>query len=305
MSLGYKIFRNKLIKTFRVDVSASDKERQATIILPNGIEESLVEDNGITMLIYNPKNKNKRDFPVIFDIHGGAWCYGSKELNRPFNLYLAELGFVVISLDYRLVDDVTIVEQVQDLSDALNYAYENKGRLDLNFSNGVYLTGDSAGGMLAGVMCSLSLDSALQKLFDRKLNFKFDGLVLNHPAGYTDTIATYFNFKGILQRCGNKWFSRFLYGKHFKKSSAFQRTANFNKMIEGLKFPKTLIITSTGDPQLSVMAKDEYEALMKNGCKAELYVNEKEPNFHVFNVLQPDASASKETNQKIKDFLIN
>lgn len=304
MSLGYRIFRNKLIKTFRVDAENNDKERFKSIPLPKDVECVLEESSNISILIYNPKNKNMADLPVIFDIHGGAWCYGSKELNKPFNMYLAELGFVVISLDYRLADDVTIKEQIQDLVDSLNYANDNKERLNLNFSNGVYLTGDSAGGMLAGVICALSLDPRLQATFERKLNFSFDGLALNHPAGYTDTVATYFNFKGILEKRGNKWFSRFLYGKHFKKSLAFQQTANFEKMINGLKFPKTLVIASTGDPQLGVMAKNEYEALKKNGIETELYINEEKPDFHVFNVLQPDADASKKANQRIRDFLI-
>ena len=43
------------------------------------------------------------DFPLVIDIHGGGLIYGTKALNRDFTLHLAEQGFAVASLDYRLV----------------------------------------------------------------------------------------------------------------------------------------------------------------------------------------------------------
>ena len=39
--------------------------------------------------------------PVYIDIHGGGFTYGYKELNRNFNVHLAEQGFAVFSLNYR------------------------------------------------------------------------------------------------------------------------------------------------------------------------------------------------------------
>ena len=55
------------------------------------------------------------DFPLVIDIHGGGLIYGTKALNRDFTLHLAEQGFAVASLDYRLVPQTRFDGQIRDL----------------------------------------------------------------------------------------------------------------------------------------------------------------------------------------------
>ena len=88
-----------------------------------------------------------RTLPVYIDIHGGGFTYGYKELNRNFNVHLAERGFAVFSLNYRPAPQTDLRGQLADVQAALRWI---KGHMD-DYPvdpDAVFLTGDSAGGAL-------------------------------------------------------------------------------------------------------------------------------------------------------------
>ena len=59
------------------------------------------------------KNINiKEPKPLIIDIHGGAWVYGTKDLKRAFCSSFAYRGYDVISLSYRLIDEVMLEDHL-------------------------------------------------------------------------------------------------------------------------------------------------------------------------------------------------
>ncbi len=66
--------------------------------------------------VYVPRefDRDGKKHPVIIDIHGGGWYYGTKELNRFFCLHLARKGFIVFNMSYRLAPKATWIDQVQD-----------------------------------------------------------------------------------------------------------------------------------------------------------------------------------------------
>lgn len=56
--------------------------------------------------------------PILLFIHGGGWIGGNRtDYSRPmFHEFLA-LGFVVVSMDYRLLPESTFAEQQEDIRD--------------------------------------------------------------------------------------------------------------------------------------------------------------------------------------------
>lgn len=106
--------------------------------------------------IYYPANKttNKKQ-PIVLYTHGGGWFNGSKEnivkppVKEPF-LELVEQGFAVVSINYRLTRQQSILMRdcVVDAMDALRYLSKNNDLLGLD-TNQVYVIGDSAGGHIA------------------------------------------------------------------------------------------------------------------------------------------------------------
>ncbi len=105
--------------------------------------------------VYYPEGtKADAKLPVIIDIHGGGWMYGDKDLNKYYCLELANRGYVVFNMSYRLAPDVTVNEQLQDCAEALKWINENMESYPCDRSR-ILLTGDSAGGQLCAYSAAL------------------------------------------------------------------------------------------------------------------------------------------------------
>lgn len=114
------------------------------------------EEEDLYLDIYYPANKvaNKK-YPIMLYTHGGGWFNGSKEnitkspLDAPF-LKLVEQGFAVVSINYRLTKQKSVLMKdcVVDVIDAVRYLSKNSELLALD-ANRVFVLGDSAGGHLA------------------------------------------------------------------------------------------------------------------------------------------------------------
>ena len=83
--------------------------------------------------------------PVIFDIHGGGWQYGDKELYRHYNIALARHGFAVIGFNYRLAPEDCFPAAFTDVNRAMNWVAGNGEHFGLDL-NRVFMVGDSAVG---------------------------------------------------------------------------------------------------------------------------------------------------------------
>ena len=97
--------------------------------------------------------------PVYIDIHGGGFTYGYKELNRNFNVHLADMGFAVFSLNYRPAPQTDLRGQLADVQAALRWIKAHLADYPVN-PNAVFLTGDSAGGALT--MLTLAIENSAE-----------------------------------------------------------------------------------------------------------------------------------------------
>lgn len=147
----------------------SDAKRIASQTEPEGLEKILdipyIDDGEKAHLldIYYPLHTTEK-LPVMIDIHGGGWMYGYKEINKNFCLKMAEKGFLVASINYRLAGDVLFDDQIRDIFAALKWLSENLKDYPADLDN-VFLAGDSAGGHFACVTTAVNLNEDLQEDF--------------------------------------------------------------------------------------------------------------------------------------------
>lgn len=88
--------------------------------------------------------------PVIIYVHGGAWKTGTRtRISNTARAY-TDLGFVVVSVDYRLVPDVLVEDQLDDIDHAIRYVYDIIARFGGN-PNNIHLIGHSAGAHLVAM----------------------------------------------------------------------------------------------------------------------------------------------------------
>lgn len=169
--------------------------------------------------IYKQAGTEVRD-TAFFLIHGGAFVYGFKELDKNFGMNLAVFsGVPVVNVNYHLLPTKSLAGILKDLCEAVDYIAENRGIRKL------HLIGDSAGGYLAVMMgCLLRsedvrhdigivIESDIEVLSVNSIcgvydgdTGKFPGYFFNRPRSGADTekeIPDYmFDLRGLIKRTG-------------------------------------------------------------------------------------------------------
>ena len=101
--------------------------------------------------LYLPKDK--KDFPVLFFVHGGAWVHGDRStiFYAKIGRYYASQGIGTVVISYRLSPGVKHPEHIKDVASAFAWTVKNiekyGGRPDQ-----IFISGHSAGGHLVALL---------------------------------------------------------------------------------------------------------------------------------------------------------
>jgi acetyl esterase len=110
---------------------------------------------GIPVRIYRPQGDGP--MPILVNFHGGGWVIGDLDTADAVCRAMAEAaGCIVISVDYRLAPEHVYPAAVEDAYAATCWAAENAA--ELGGSGKLAVTGESAGGNLAAVVCQKARD---------------------------------------------------------------------------------------------------------------------------------------------------
>lgn len=140
-------------------IELAPAQASAQFNIPNPI--SMQAAPPVTSLSYGPDRRQLVDHwatkgssgkaPLILYIHGGGWKAGDKDAAIGLKpRYFSELGFDFSALNYRLVPDVTVEQQAEDVAAALRRVLDmNKERYR---DQKIFLIGHSAGAHLAALI---------------------------------------------------------------------------------------------------------------------------------------------------------
>ncbi len=113
------------------------------------------EAGEIPVRIYRPTGSGPH--PILMNFHGGGWVIGDLDTADSACRGLSEAaGCIVISVDYRLAPEHVYPAAVEDAYAATCWAAANAA--DLGGSGKLAVTGESAGGNLAAVVCQKARD---------------------------------------------------------------------------------------------------------------------------------------------------
>lgn len=274
-----------------------DAKRIASQTEPEGLVKILdipyIDDGekGHLLDIYYPEGTTEK-LPIIIDIHGGGWMYGYKEINKNFCLKLAEKGFLVASINYRLAGDVLFDDQIRDIFSALKWLNENLKDYPADMDN-IFLAGDSAGGHFSCVTTAVNLNEDMQKDFGVSYcGFDFNAVAAICPA--VDLLSPNFLMNvNVPILLGDKW-----------RKSKFKKYLDVNRIISK-DFPPFYVNTATND----FLKKQCYklkDILERNGIEYKFHdFKEKENDkylTHVFNVVDPFSKCGDQANTEIAEF---
>ena len=101
--------------------------------------------------LYLPKGK--KDFPVFFFVHGGAWRGGDKKLYGKIGSVFAQNGVGMVAISYRLSPAVQHPAHVQDVARAFAWTVHNIAKHG-GKADQIALSGHSAGGHLVALLAT-------------------------------------------------------------------------------------------------------------------------------------------------------
>jgi len=155
--------------------------------------------------VHIPKQTGVGENRTIIFLHGGGWTGGSRSLSSHLKVYFANQGYVVFSIDYRLVDTsllaikeeiglnisvssspetqyragpYQIKDMIQDIGDFTHYLANLSYAYGADLSRVTFL-GQSAGGYLAAIVALGYTDPWFGNLFNQTL--KMESLILYYP----------------------------------------------------------------------------------------------------------------------------
>lgn len=214
-----KIDRTKLDKSIceDLDISYTDKS-----------------SNEQKLDIYYSKIKIKK--PILIDIHGGGFISNDKEINHLFGNYMAQNGFVVFNLNYRLAyPEYTVFDQIEDIDSAVNWILANAEKYGGD-ANSMYIAGHSSAGVLAVTEAMLCNNTDMLRDYNLK--------------------ERHYNYKGMILDCGLMHFYKrsiaytgmrnMVFPKNYSKNEKYKYLI-FENREEIKNLPKTVLITNKKD----------------------------------------------------------
>lgn len=241
--------------------------------------------------IYLPKNVTK-PIPTIINIHGGGWCYGTKETYQFFGLNWAKRGFAFVNANYRLAPDVAFPKELDDVNQYIHFVSQHADEYNLD-KNNVFLMGDSAGGQMAEQYITILTNPKYQQLFDYEMtDLKFKAVVLNSAANFmaapnaiNGAVAGYFTPESVQK---------------------YSEQLNVEKYITKDFLPTYLSTANQDFLRNSAFKMDGFLTAKNITHICKMYGDEKNPRGHVFLINQKDELAKKANDDEmafLKSFL--
>ena len=116
------------------------------------IEYAKTPEQNLELDLYLPKEKSNSPIPVLIYIHGGAWRLGNRHLLGRFDgQKLAQKGFAILCIEYRLSGVAKFPAQIYDCKAAVRWVRKNADKYGFN-SQKIGVFGGSAGGHLSALL---------------------------------------------------------------------------------------------------------------------------------------------------------
>jgi acetyl esterase len=135
----------------------------------------------VPLRVYRPEGAGPTA-PVLLWFHGGGWVLGSPRMYDPLCSHLAEaVGAVVVSVDYRKAPEHRAPQAVHDCVDATRWVATAGVQLGADPSR-LAVSGDSAGGNLAAVVCQVVRDEGGPAIAHQALVYPATDATMSQPS---------------------------------------------------------------------------------------------------------------------------
>lgn len=135
-------------------------------------------------------NEGEGPFPLIINIHGGAWFFGDKRnVHTKSGIQLAFKGYAVATINYRLSGDAKWPSQIYDCKAAVRFLRANADKYNIK-TDKIGVIGNSAGGHLAAMLATTSGQSEYEDLSMGNSEYSSDVQAVATWYGVFDLVKT-------------------------------------------------------------------------------------------------------------------
>lgn len=152
---------SKISEELRVRFTDFDTERDSGLSTPESVRRFDHISYGIhgewnLLDVYRLKDSSELQ-PVIINVHGGGWIYGTKETYQYYGMDLAQRGFTVVNPSYRLAPESYFPAQLEDVNACVSWVLDHGHEYGMDTEQ-IFMVGDSAGAHLLTLYSSACTD---------------------------------------------------------------------------------------------------------------------------------------------------
>lgn len=260
-------------------------------------------DRPLLARVYKPRGKGP--FPLVVDVHGGAWCRKDRTTDVATDEALARSGAVAVALDFRMPPEAKYPASLMDINYAVRWCKAHAEDFGSR-SDKVALLGVSSGGHQALLTAMRPTDarySAIPLPEAPNVDASVPCLALCWPV--VDPLKRYFHAQQ-LKRDGNKFGEEWVAAHHaFWADEAEMAEGNPRLALErgeSVRMPPILYLQGTADIAHPVVSRQEFIAsYRKAGGRVELHLFE--GMSEAFITTEPAAPQSIAAVEKIVEFV--
>lgn len=272
---------SKASEEMRARFTAFDTERDSGLSTPETItrfDNISYGTHGEWNLLDIYRQKDVQELqPVIINVHGGGWIYGTKETYQYYGMELAGKGFTVVNPSYRLAPENKFPAQLEDVNSCVAWVLEHGKEYGMDTER-IFMTGDSAGAHLLTLYSSACTDEALAETFNIQI-----------PEGFVP--------KAVALNCGcykplqepflDNYETMHTLMTDLLGEADFERKKNWIDAPEcvTVSFPPAFVTTAVGD-FMNGQQKYLIDAFEKHTVNYQMktYGSKENPLFHVFHL---------------------
>jgi pectinesterase len=139
--LSFVLYANKPIFEFTAD----------NIIEHRNLVFARYPNKKLELDLFLPTEPMAEPVPCVVCIHGGGWRVNRKIWFEPFAKYLASKGMAAVTIDYRMLPAVEIIDCVYDSKAAVRWVRANAGKYGID-PDGIGAIGASAGAHIVALL---------------------------------------------------------------------------------------------------------------------------------------------------------
>ena len=237
-----------------------------------------------TLDVYRPRGKAGK-LPVIVNIHGGGYVYGSTKQYQFYCMGLAQRGFAVVSFNYHLAPKYKFPTPVRDTNLVMEWICRKAEIYGFDTDN-VVIVGDSAGAQLASQYAVICTDPEYAKIME-----------ITPPEFTLRAVGLNCGMYDLKDRAGEIPGNKLMIDYFTKDPSVYGKKLDVLSHVTE-KFPPAYLLSAKGD-FLVEQCRPMAELLRSKGVPCEYRIYGDEKTGHVFHLDMRSDLARKANDEEI------